>query len=84
MLPDIPLLEIAGFTDNTGPAEYNQRLSEQRAASVRRFLVEEGDIAPERLQVAGYGERRPLTSNDTEAGRATNRRVEFSIVAISR
>lgn len=82
--PDIPLLEIAGFTDNTGPAEYNQRLSEQRAASVRRFLVEEGAIAPERLQVAGYGETRPLTSNDTEEGRAVNRRVEFSIVPFSR
>ena len=82
--PDIRLIEIAGHTDDTGPDDYNRRLSRSRAAAVRRYLVEEGRIPPERLHSEGYGEARPIAGNETDAGRATNRRVEFLIDSTER
>jgi OmpA-OmpF porin, OOP family len=69
-------VEIQGHTDNVGNAEYNQKLSEQRAQAVKDFLVERG-IDPSRLTVKGYGMYDPAVSNDTEEGRAFNRRVYF-------
>lgn len=69
-------LIIEGHTSSDGAAAYNQRLSEQRAASVRARLIELG-IAPHRLESVGYGESRPIETNETDAGRARNRRVEF-------
>ena len=77
---DIALVEIAGHTDETGSDKYNRELSDRRAGSVRRFLVESGRIDSSRLVVAGYGESRPIQSNETEEGRAANRRVEFVIL----
>jgi OOP family OmpA-OmpF porin len=68
--------EIQGHTDNVGEAVYNQKLSEQRAISVKNFLVYKG-ISPNRLTTAGFGFSNPVTSNETEDGRATNRRVEI-------
>ena len=79
---DIALIEIAGYTDDSGPEKYNRELSERRAGSVRRFLVESGRIEASRLVVTGYGESRPMQPNDTEVGQAANRRVEFVIVEV--
>jgi len=73
-------VEISGHTDNTGSAAYNRVLSEQRAKSVVDYLVNTG-IAPSRLEYKGYGDTMPVESNDTEEGRAANRRTEFKIMA---
>ncbi|MES0873948.1 OmpA family protein [Sinimarinibacterium thermocellulolyticum] len=72
-------VEIAGHTDALGTEAYNDRLSLARAMAVRNFLVALG-IAPSRLEVRGYGESRPIADNDTDEGRARNRRVEFSVL----
>jgi OOP family OmpA-OmpF porin len=69
-------VEIAGHTDSVGAASYNESLSLRRAESVRDYLVGKGAKAAN-LTVRGYGESNPVASNDTEAGRAQNRRVEF-------
>lgn len=69
-------VEIAGHTDSTGSASYNQNLSQERAASVRTYLVTAG-IESFRLVARGYGESQPVASNETDYGRARNRRVEF-------
>ncbi len=75
--PDITV-EIQGHTDNIGPKEYNQRLSERRARAVMNYLVENG-ISKERLSAKGYGFSIPMASNETKEGRAKNRRVQFSV-----
>jgi len=75
--PDVKV-EIIGHTDSVGPSEYNQLLSERRAESVKAYLAERG-VAAERISVAGYGESRPRTSNDTVEGRRLNRRVEIKV-----
>jgi len=72
-------VEIAGHTDSTGTAEYNQRLSERRARAVRDYLIGKG-IDAGRLEARGYGESRPTVSNETRAGRMQNRRVEFRVL----
>jgi outer membrane protein OmpA-like peptidoglycan-associated protein len=69
---------IEGFTDNTGAESYNQDLSERRADSVKRTLVA-NDVAAKRIRTHGYGEAHPVASNDTQAGRLQNRRVEIVI-----
>lgn len=71
--------EIAGHTDSQGSDAYNQRLSERRAGAVFDQLVALG-VPAERMTVVGYGESRPTSSNETESGRARNRRVEISLV----
>ncbi len=73
-------IEIGGHTDNKGSAEYNQKLSENRARSVYDYLVAKG-IDKNRLSYKGYGLTKPLETNDTEEGRATNRRTEFKVVS---
>lgn len=77
------VIEVAGHTDSTGSDQYNQQLSERRAASVANYLVGQG-ITQQRLMTVGAGESRPVASNDTEAGRAQNRRVEMTIVPITK
>jgi len=72
-------IELAGHTDNTGDAETNLALSAQRAKAVYDLLVEKG-VAPERMRAVGYGQSRPVDTNDTEEGRAKNRRTEFRII----
>lgn len=70
---------IEGYADNTGDAEYNRKLSQRRAESIRDALVESG-VSPDRLVAAGYGSRFPVASNDTPEGREQNRRVEIVIL----
>ncbi|NNL95828.1 MAG: OmpA family protein [Xanthomonadales bacterium] len=69
-------VEIAGHTDSRGTVEYNQGLSQRRADAVLRELVAKG-IDPARLTARGYGESQPVAGNDTDEGRAKNRRVEL-------
>lgn len=71
-------IEISGHTDNKGSAEYNKKLSENRAKSVQEYLVKKG-ISPDRMSFAGYGFDRPIAPNDNEGGRQLNRRTEFEI-----
>jgi outer membrane protein OmpA-like peptidoglycan-associated protein len=73
-------LEIQGHTDNIGTIEYNQRLSERRAKAVYDALVERG-VDPKRLRWRGFGMSQPVAPNDTEEGRAKNRRTQFVILA---
>jgi len=77
---------IAGHTDNVpiygGPYETNLKLSIARAAEVAEFMINSVGIAPERISTMGFGEYRPAYSNDTEAGREKNRRVEIILTAI--
>jgi outer membrane protein OmpA-like peptidoglycan-associated protein len=69
-------IQIEGHTDSQGPDQYNQALSEKRAASIKRYLVENFPIRQENLTVKGYGESNPIAPNGTTSGRAKNRRVE--------
>jgi outer membrane protein OmpA-like peptidoglycan-associated protein len=77
--PEIVRLRIEGHTDSTGDAAYNDDLSARRAAAVEAWLVDHG-IAKERLESAGLGSKEPIDTNDTEEGRAKNRRVVFRIL----
>lgn len=73
-------IEIFGYTDSSGSDEYNQKLSEQRAAAVKTYLSTKG-ITAARIYTKGMGEVDPIASNDTKEGMAKNRRVEFAITA---
>lgn len=73
-------VRILGHTDSEGSKSYNQNLSRQRADAVNNFLVGQG-ISNGRLDIEGYGETDPIATNDTEAGKQQNRRVEIVIVA---
>jgi outer membrane protein OmpA-like peptidoglycan-associated protein len=72
-------IKIMGHTDSVGKDAANQKLSEGRANAVRDDLIERG-VAPERIEAIGYGESRPIDTNDTEEGRQNNRRVEIEIM----
>lgn len=76
------LIEVAGHTDSTGPASYNQSLSERRAATVAQYLKSQGIMA-QRIVTRGYGERYPIADNATAAGRAENRRVELTLAPVT-
>ena len=76
--PQIEELRVEGHTDDTGKKVANQELSRDRAAAVRTYLISKG-ISPSRLVSQGYGDSRPIASNDTDDGRALNRRVNFRI-----
>jgi len=80
--PNVPYFVIAGHTDAMGDDAYNQQLSERRAAEVRNSLVRDYGLSPDKIHVRGYGETRPVASNDTEAGRDQNRRVEIICCAV--
>jgi len=73
------MIEISGHTDNTGSDEFNNKLSLDRADAVKTYLLNAG-IDSKRIQTRGYGKTKPKESNDTEEGRAANRRVEFVIL----
>lgn len=73
-------IQIFGYTDSDGSDEYNLKLSEQRAASVRAYLVSKG-IANSRFTTTGMGEADPIATNETADGKSQNRRVEFAITA---
>ncbi|MEM7298229.1 MAG: OmpA family protein, partial [Bacteroidota bacterium] len=72
-------IEISGHTDDIGTKPYNQLLSENRARSVFESLRKEG-IAAERVQYVGFGDSRPLVSNDSKKNRQSNRRIEFRVL----
>ncbi len=76
------VIEISGHTDAVGSDAYNQRLSEERAGSVANYLVGKG-LVRERFEVVGMGERYPIASNETEDGRARNRRVEIRVLPLT-
>jgi outer membrane protein OmpA-like peptidoglycan-associated protein len=71
---------IEGHTDSSGEDEYNQKLSEKRAGEVENYLATQ-QVKGSRITTTGYGEEQPLTSNETQAGRSSNRRVEVAIYA---
>jgi outer membrane protein OmpA-like peptidoglycan-associated protein len=73
-------VELAGHTDNVGSREYNKKLSHDRAEAVRSYLVSKG-VSPARLTASGYGMEQPVATNDTDEGRALNRRVEFRVTS---
>ncbi|MGO4220422.1 OmpA family protein [Lysobacter sp. TAF61] len=75
------IVEVAGHTDSVGSDAYNQKLSEQRANAVSGYLTGHG-LNRDRFIVVGAGETRPVASNDSESGRAQNRRVEITLVPI--
>jgi outer membrane protein OmpA-like peptidoglycan-associated protein/uncharacterized protein YidB (DUF937 family) len=77
-LPAGTVIEVAGHTDNTGNAAANMALSQRRAEAVRDALIKNG-VAPSMLTAKGFGETKPIASNDTPDGRAQNRRTEFSV-----
>ena len=79
---DKTLINVTGHTDSTGSDDYNLKLSQQRAVAVGNYLNLRG-VNASRLVVRGMGESMPIASNDTEAGRAQNRRVELSIQQIN-
>jgi outer membrane protein OmpA-like peptidoglycan-associated protein len=79
---DKTVIEVAGHTDSTGADSYNQTLSERRASNVAAYLSGQGVPAP-RMVTVGAGEAHPVASNDTEEGRAQNRRVEITIVPVT-
>lgn len=72
------IVTVEGHTDSRGRESYNQWLSERRSRVVAGFLVDQG-VDPDRIQVVGYGESRPLATNETPEGRQQNRRVEIHI-----
>ncbi len=77
------LVTVAGYTDSTGSAEYNQKLSERRASTVALYLQSRG-VAQERLAAIGRGENMPVAGNNTAEGRARNRRVEITLDPITK
>jgi len=77
--PETDIL-IEGHTDSTGTEEHNLTLSRQRAQSVANYLAQQ-NVYPTRFTIMGYGESQPIATNDSEEGRARNRRVELGIVA---
>ncbi|HKQ13044.1 MAG TPA: OmpA family protein [Steroidobacteraceae bacterium] len=80
---DKTVIEVAGHTDSSGSDQYNQSLSERRAQAVAGYLGSHG-VKTQRLITIGAGEGHPVASNDTEQGRAANRRVELTIVPVTK
>ena len=76
----IKKIEIQGHASSEGSDRYNLKLSDRRAKAVRKWLVDRGSVDETRLMAKGYGETKPIASNDTETGREQNRRVEFMIL----
>ncbi|MGI9344171.1 MAG: OmpA family protein [Gammaproteobacteria bacterium] len=79
---DKTFVEVAGHTDSVGSTDYNQQLSERRAASVAAYLTSR-QVDPQRLITVGAGENYPIATNATAAGQAQNRRVELTIVPVT-
>src|SRR5687768_1638321 len=77
--PELTLIEIQGHTAKANQPDRTQRLSQERAEAVRKYLMKKG-VEPERLVAKGYGEEKPVADNETEEGRVQNRRVEFVVL----
>jgi len=80
---DKTVIEVAGHTDSSGSDQYNQTLSERRAQAVAGYLSSHG-VKTQRLMTIGAGEGHPVAANDTEQGRSQNRRVELTIVPVTK
>lgn len=76
--PGVTRVKVMGFTDSVGSDSYNQRLSERRASSVAEYLISQG-LAPNKVTSQGRGEADPIADNDSDEGRARNRRVELHL-----
>jgi len=74
-------IEIEGHTDNVGDPKYNERLGEQRAEAVKRYLYEQHQVPLHKMNVISYGETKPAADNKTRDGRAQNRRVVIKVLA---
>jgi OOP family OmpA-OmpF porin len=74
-------VKLEGHTDSKGSEDYNQRLSERRASAVQQYIVKEGGTKESKITSAGYGELKPVETNNTDEGRAKNRRVEVLIMS---
>ena len=72
-------VKLVGYTDNIGSEEYNLGLSQRRADSAANYLMNQHNITRDRIVVSYYGETNPIASNDSEEGRAKNRRVEIAV-----
>ncbi len=81
VMQDYPELNVVieGHTDSVGNDEYNKKLSQARAEAVKKYMVEKAGIDASRIDAQGFGEERPIDSNDTQEGRAKNRRVEAAV-----
>jgi outer membrane protein OmpA-like peptidoglycan-associated protein len=77
--PDIQV-EIGGHTDSTGSEKANQKISEKRAQSAKKYIQDKFSISGNRMVVKGYGSKKPIADNKTKEGRAKNRRVEFKVI----
>jgi OOP family OmpA-OmpF porin len=77
--PDIKKVTIEGHTDDVGDDDYNMNLSQERANSVRQWLIDKEKVDPNVLEATGFGETKPIASNRTKAGRQQNRRSEFKV-----
>ena len=77
--PDIKV-EIGGHTDSLGSEKANQKISEKRAESVKKYLMDKFNIPGDRMIVKGYGSKKPIADNGTKEGRVKNRRVELKII----
>jgi outer membrane protein OmpA-like peptidoglycan-associated protein len=75
-------VQVDGHTDNVGKADANKKLSQQRAAAVVDYLVSKKGIPAKRLSAKGWGDSAPIADNKSEAGRAKNRRVDFTVRAL--
>lgn len=73
-------IRISGHTDNRGGDQYNLDLSQRRAGAVKTYLADVFDVEADRVETRGYGSEKPIATNDTEEGRALNRRTEFEVV----
>lgn len=78
--PQIELLEVDGYTDSTGGAKRNRELSQARAESVMKYLIDQGKVDKKRLSAKGFGPDKPIADNATKEGQEANRRVEFNIL----
>ena len=72
---------LSGHADSTGPADYNRKLSQERAKSIAQALKRQFDIGDQKLRIQAFGESRPVASNETETGRAKNRRTVINVLA---
>jgi outer membrane protein OmpA-like peptidoglycan-associated protein len=76
--PDIKV-EIGGHTDSLGSEKANQKISEKRAESAKKYIMDKFNISGDRMMVKGYGSKKPIADDKTKEGRAKNRRVEFKV-----
>lgn len=77
--PQVERISVEGHTDATGSADFNRKLSQQRAESVAKYLSSKG-VKAARMEPKGFGPDRPVADNETDMGREANRRVEFNIL----